>query len=681
MQSAPTHRRSFPARLIRFITASAVILAVYGPRVGLASLTIGGFDATSENFSASGGWGIINMTPGCLPTGVTLTGNHLLISEVAPRGAGTGVSSDSSEYVEIYNPTPDPVSLANYYISDDRNYFRIVNGPYLLPAVIDFNLRFPPGATIQPGEVVLIVKSELGFLTTFGGVGGLGGICTSKIFAMDNLVHPPSLFTPMIDAAGSSLNTSGVGGGDIAGTAGALTNPSAINGEWVVLYRWDGVSDLVCDVDYASFGDGTASNNPKLDKTGVSIDGPDLDAVASTYNSDTPAASQTNLGSFTALTKPNTYQRVSAEAGETSTGGNGCVEVNAVGSVSGSVVADCPAAATPLAGVLIDAFEVGSGDLVASTTTGAGGGYLIENLPAGPYTVTIMAPLGYSTPATEVPVTIAAGQTATVDFALHCETIIAQPRTIGFWKHQVGVATGGPGQSQISATALCGYLDLIAAHFNSNAINQVVVYEPPASGLCSDKLEVTKQLLNLAGSAAMIDRARQQMMALLLNVAAGYISQTQVISSDGATVSQAITYCDNTIDNPAGDYERAKTVADLVNNGQPVPAGMVPSGTQVIAYGRQPSRDEAPRLILEGVSPNPARGAFTVAFSLTSDGPAQLEVMDVAGRRILSQEVGGLGTGRHAVALGAGARIPPGVYALRLSDARHTVSRSVIIMR
>ena len=665
--------------MIRFITAAAVItLAFCGPGAGRAGPTIGFFDATSENFGASGGWGIINMSPGCLPAGVTLTGNHLLISEVAPRGAGTGTNSDSSEYVEIYNPTPNPVSLADYYLSDDRNYFRIVNGPYLLPAVVDFNLRFPPGATILPGEVVLVVKSELGFLTSFGGVGGLAGICASKIFAMDNLVHPPTLFTPMIDAAGSSLGTASVGGGDIAGPVGALTNPGPTNGEWVVLYRWDGVSDLVCDVDYASWGDGTNANNPKLDKTGASIDGPDPGTVASTYNNDTPAGSQTNLGSFTALTKPNTYQRVSAEVGETSTGGNGCC---ATGSVSGSVVADCPAAATPLAGVPIDAFEVGSGDLVASTTTGAGGSYLINDLPAGPYTVTIMTPLGTSTPSAEVPVTISACQIATVDFALHCETIIAQPRSIGFWKHQVGVATGGKGQGQIGATALCGYLDVIASHFNSNAINQVIVYEPPASGLCSDKLEVTKELLNLVGSAAMIDRARQQLMALLLNVAAGYISQAQVISADGATVSQAITYCDNTIDNPGGDYERAKTIADLINNGQPVPAGMVPTGTPAIAYGRQPSRDEAPRLILEGPSPNPARGSFTVTFSLVSDSPAQLEVMDVAGRRILSQEVGGLGIGRHAVALGAGARIPPGVYALRLSDATHTVSRSVIVMR
>jgi len=34
----------------------------------------------------------------------------------------------------------------------------------------------------------------------------------------------------------------------------------------------------------------------------------------------------------------------------------------------------------------------------------------------------------------------------------------------------------------------------------------VVVYVPPPSGTCADKLVVAKQLLNLTGSVAMIDR-------------------------------------------------------------------------------------------------------------------------------------------------------------------------------
>ena len=81
-----------------------------------------------------------------------------------------------------------------------------------------------------------------------------------------------------------------------------------------------------------------------------------------------------------------------------------------------------------------------------------------------------------------------------------------------------------------------------------------------------------------------LDRAKRQLLALLLNVVSGHISQTEVISEDGATVSQAITHCDNLLDDPAGEHELAKDIADEINNGQMVAAGVIPLGTQNIAY-------------------------------------------------------------------------------------------------
>lgn len=44
-------------------------------------------------------------------------------------------------------------------------------------------------------------------------------------------------------------------------------------------------------------------------------------------------------------------------------------------------------------------------------------------------------------------------------------------RSIGFWKHQAGVATGGNGKAEIDGATLCDYLDLIEVHFNNNMIN------------------------------------------------------------------------------------------------------------------------------------------------------------------------------------------------------------------
>jgi hypothetical protein len=72
---------------------------------------------------------------------------------------------------------------------------------------------------------------------------------------------------------------------------------------------------------------------------------------------------------------------------------------------------------------------------------------------------------------------------------------------------------------------------------------------------------------------------------------------------------------------------------------------------------------------MEGARPNPARGGrISMAFTLPSAAPARLELMDVGGRRVASREVGSLGAGRHVVDLTDGARLPAGLYLVRLTQ-------------
>jgi hypothetical protein len=266
---------------------------------------IGGHVETSENLTALGGWTTANMSPGSVLGAPSAP--HLVFSEVAVRGAGTGTLSDSSEYIEIYNPTTMPVVLDNYYISDDIGYYRIVNGTYPAAQTSDWALRFPAGLSLSPGRVLLLCVTKAGFA-------GSGAVLTGV----------PQYFLEMRD---TNANTTDdmilmTTGSSFLVTGGSLTNASTSNGEWVVLYRWNGTSDLVCDVDYASWGANSASN-PKMDKTGITIDGPDAGAAASAYAADVAAAGQTNLGTA-ALAKPNTYQRLAGEVGELPAGGNGC---------------------------------------------------------------------------------------------------------------------------------------------------------------------------------------------------------------------------------------------------------------------------------------------------------------------------------------------------------------------
>ena len=85
-----------------------------------------------------------------------------------------------------------------------------------------------------------------------------------------------------------------------------------------------------------------------------------------------------------------------------------------------------------------------------------------------------------------------------------------------------------------------------------------------------------------------------------------------------------------------------------------------------------------PRFQLAGQCPNPTLHGLNVAFSLPDASPAELELFDVAGRRLASREVGGLGAGSHIVSLWS-APIP-GVYLLRLTQrGRSLTGRAVII--
>lgn len=78
---------------------------------------------------------------------------------------------------------------------------------------------------------------------------------------------------------------------------------------------------------------------------------------------------------------------------------------------------------------------------------------------------------------------------------------------------------------------------------------------------------------------------------------------------------------------------------------------------------------------------NPASGArLDVAFALPDAGAARLELLDVRGRRVASREVGELGAGNHEVRLEPRHRLAPGVYFVRLVQARNSAVRRVTVL-
>jgi hypothetical protein len=217
--------------------------------------------------------------------------SHLVLSEVRTIG--------SSEFIEIYNPTTAPVALGNYYLADTALYWQ-------LPAVVaetvevpetfnDFVVRFP-AATIGPDEVVVICINPGEFGNAFG---------FDPAFSVRN--PPASSDTVEMRATPFGVDN-----------FVSITN----TGELVVLFHWDGASDLVDDVDLFVAGEDPDPGNG-LSAKGES-DGPDADAAPTAYADDdlTLQDMDADTGGDDLVNRLS-YKRVLLEAGHEELGGNG----------------------------------------------------------------------------------------------------------------------------------------------------------------------------------------------------------------------------------------------------------------------------------------------------------------------------------------------------------------------
>jgi hypothetical protein len=217
---------------------------------------------------------------------------HLLLTEVKTQPS-------NAEFIEIWNPLDEEVALRDYYLTDDKDYDVLPERERLGTEVpvgqFDAILRFPDGAVLGPGEVAVVALDEQGFTTAF-------------VITPDYVVRPATVpvATAMEIVADGSISME-------------LTDV----GEAIALFRWDGESDLVTDVDIVVAGNDPGdpgAENGVPDKTGEAIDGPDADEVESTYAADAATMPAMMFRSGNG----GSYKRIALETGaEVETGGNG----------------------------------------------------------------------------------------------------------------------------------------------------------------------------------------------------------------------------------------------------------------------------------------------------------------------------------------------------------------------
>ncbi|PIV81975.1 hypothetical protein COW53_01420 [bacterium CG17_big_fil_post_rev_8_21_14_2_50_64_8] len=245
---------------------------------------------------------------------VAAVADHVLLAEIQTIKADDSRRPLSAEFIEIVNPTAAAIDLSDYYLTDaifassQQFYWRIAEGNPSSNtagggAFGDFHARFPDGYSIAAGDTVVIAVQggSATYQTAYGKLPDL------EIYEDGSA---PDAVPEMREAFPGGIN---------AGLGTTNSNSPALSDgyESLVLYHWDGTSDLVEDVDFAFWNSGSSTSS-QFDKTGVTVG-------SSTYAADTPIAGQVPI-STSALVAGNaqSYMRQNADEGaETGTGGNG----------------------------------------------------------------------------------------------------------------------------------------------------------------------------------------------------------------------------------------------------------------------------------------------------------------------------------------------------------------------
>ena len=132
------------------------------------------------------------------------------------------------------------------------------------------------------------------------------------------------------------------------------------------------------------------------------------------------------------------------------------------------------------------------------------------------------------------------------------ETPMGDPRTIGFWKHQLAVWGKGKGKAQVDSGLIESWLAIEV--FGTTFATMQDLYD----GLWIDNKNATME-----------DRALQQCLATTLNVAYGELGAYTPIDYDADGADDAYLWellAEATADFDAGDFEAAKDVCDTINN-------------------------------------------------------------------------------------------------------------------
>jgi hypothetical protein len=140
------------------------------------------------------------------------------------------------------------------------------------------------------------------------------------------------------------------------------------------------------------------------------------------------------------------------------------------------------------------------------------------------------------------------------------------------------------------------------------------------------------------------------------------------------------------LDDPAGDHETAKDICEIINNGDEIPAGVIPLSTADIAYS--PGIEEIPsteELSLGQNYPNPFNPTTNIQFVVDQAQFVELSIFNATGRLVRTLVSGQREPGTYVEAWDArdsvGREVSTGIYFYRLKTGQATLTRKMILLK
>ncbi len=313
--------------------------------------------------------------------------------------------------------------------------------------------------------------------------------------------------------------------------------------------------------------------------------------------------------------------------------------------------------------------------------TGSQGEYLFSDVPSGIYLVRLIEPLGYTAAENPVVDTLGSGETDMVDFVLEQTVIANSSKPVVWWDVQLLLNLLHACNPEESEADLLSYIGLVQQHYT------------PHFDIFEDDLTLVDwwEKLRIWNNLTNYKRARRQLAALLMNLVSGRIGQYSVVTADGRTAGEVLTYVSQLLtDGSHANDLTAEVLAGQVNLRRTIAAGKVPpsnilykGGDGPIDWGFGESLPE--EFVLEQNYPNPFNPSTTIRFALPEASQVSLKIYNARGQLVRTLISGNFESGVHEIRWDArndlGETVSSGFYFYRMQAGNFVENRKMVLLR